>query len=48
MHDDNEYGEENQLKTVLNKFAQKILKKTGKNSSKTLQISGCAYKKKSY
>mgnify|MGYP001387074882 CR=1 FL=1 len=32
MYDDDEYGEENPLKVVLNKFAAKVQKKTAKNS----------------
>lgn len=48
MYDDDEYGDENPLKQVLNKFAQKVLKKTARNSSETLQISGCSNKKKNY
>lgn len=48
MHDDDEYGEENELKKVLNKFAQKVQKKTAKNSYETLQISGCIYKKNNH
>ncbi len=32
MYDDDEYGDENPLKVVLNKFAAKVQKKTAKNS----------------
>lgn len=46
MHDDDEYGEENELKKVLNKFAQKVQKKTAKNSYETLQTS--YYKKNNH
>lgn len=46
MYNDDEYGEENPLKKVLNKFAQKVHRRTAKNSSETLGSCGCIYKKK--
>ena len=46
MDNNDEYGEENALKQVLNKFAAKVLKKTAKNSSESLGGCKCSYKKK--
>ena len=46
MDNDDEFGEENPLKDVLNKFAAIVLKKTARDSTQVLGGCKCNYKKK--
>ena len=43
MDNNDEYGEENPLKQVLNKFANKVQKKTAKNSEEVFGNRRCSY-----
>tara|TARA_B100001175_G_scaffold255887_1_gene223857 strand:- start:928 stop:1104 length:177 start_codon:yes stop_codon:yes gene_type:complete len=43
MDNNDEYGEENPLKKILNKFANKVQKKTAKNSEEVFGNRRCSY-----